>query len=93
MAILNKVKSAPSGRDNIDILGALNSAMNPMVKDIDNAVDRIKLDKLFRPGVKFATSFAFEDGLARFAISDETRIFEPVIITDPALLRFREKKY
>jgi formate dehydrogenase major subunit len=89
MAILNKVKSAPSGRDNTDILGALISAMNPMIRDIDNAVDRIKLEKLFRPGIKFASSFAFEDGLARFALPDETRIYEPVAITDPALLRFK----
>ncbi|MDD4638099.1 MAG: molybdopterin-dependent oxidoreductase, partial [Bacteroidales bacterium] len=90
MAVLQKVKSAPSGRDNMDVLGSLISAMNPMIRDIDNAVDRMKLDKLWRTAVKYETSFAFEEGRARFAIPDQRLLFEPAAITDPALLRFRE---
>ena len=90
MAVLQKVKSAPSGRDNMDILGSLISAKNPMIRDIDNAVDSMKLDKLWRTAVKYETNFAFEDGRARFAIPDQRSLFEPAAITDPTLLRFRE---
>lgn len=91
LAVLQKVKSAPAGRDNIDILGSLISAMNPAIRDVDNEIDKLKLDKVWRKAIKFETSFAFEDGKARLSVPDDSLLFETVAITDPALLRYNEK--
>ena len=91
IAQLNRVRTAPSGRSNLDILQSLIRAMNPSINDFDDIAKRVKADKVWRQAVKFEDSFAFEDGRARLVIPGDNMLFEPMRITDPALLKFRQK--
>ncbi|MEQ8200361.1 MAG: molybdopterin-dependent oxidoreductase [Syntrophomonadaceae bacterium] len=89
-ASLKKAAGPPAGKDIGAILEDLINRLDPQVPAslLEQARAGVLEDEVWSQPVKFSAGFAFGDGRARLVVPAEGSLFQPIRVTDPALINF-----